>query len=121
MLVEQRGGVEVMDHQFSGGLSTPGRVHFYKKKHNHFKEENQNIINYQKQSFFFINIILFKIHLPGWPSLVRRGTANPMILWISRVQIPSPALNLFYKKNQRNSFFSAIIIFDFFLGGGTKR
>ncbi len=33
--------------------------------------------------------------MPGWPSLVRRGTANPMILRITRVQIPSPTLTFF--------------------------
>lgn len=32
--------------------------------------------------------------MSGWPSLVRRWTANPMIPWISRVQIPSPAFIL---------------------------
>ncbi len=29
--------------------------------------------------------------MPGWPSLVRRWPAKPMILWITRVQIPFPA------------------------------
>lgn len=34
--------------------------------------------------------------MSGWPSLVRRWTANPMIPWISRVQIPSPAFFFFW-------------------------
>ncbi len=32
--------------------------------------------------------------MSGWPSLVRRWTANPLILWITRVQIPAPAFTI---------------------------
>ena len=36
-----------------------------------------------------VQFIYFK---PGWPSLVRRGIANPVLLVRSRVQIPTSAL-----------------------------
>ena len=69
MLVEQRGGVEVLDHQCPGGLSTPERAHYHKTQ-SLIETKTKTIINYQIQSSFLSNIII-----SSFAGVAQSGTA----------------------------------------------
>jgi hypothetical protein len=70
MLVEQRGGVGVLDHRCSGGLSTPEQAHSIKNK-SFLRKQNQN---YYKQLTTIIFFTL-RIFIKSFAGVAQSGTA----------------------------------------------